>query len=87
MMNTYIETNCTTKVDGTELYRLQRVDIGSDVGRKKWLRKYSRRLLRLWLQRQTPLGVTPVYIGQIEEDLAKFYDEPLKRMFIETTYD
>ena len=86
-MNTYIGTNCTTKVDGTELHRLQRVNTESDVGRKKWLRKYSRRLLGLWLQRQTPLGVTPVYIGQIEEDLAKFYDEPLKRMFIETTYD
>ncbi len=86
-MNTYIETNYTTKVDGTELHRLQRVDTESDVGRKKWLRKYSHRLLRLWLQRQTPLGVAPMYVGQIEEDLAKFYDEPLKRMFIETTYD
>ena len=85
-MNTHIETNCTTKVDVTEWHRLQRVNTESDVDKKKWLRKYSRQLLRLWLQRQTPLGVTRVYIGQIEEDLSKFYDEPLKRMFIETTY-
>jgi hypothetical protein len=87
MMNTYVETNYTTKVGGTDLHYLQRASSESDVGKKKWLRKYSRRLLRLWLQRQTPLGVAPVYIGQIEEDLANFYDEPLKRVFIETTYD
>jgi hypothetical protein len=30
--------------------------------------------------------VTPVYVGKIEADLARFYDEPLKRMFIEATY-
>ena len=87
MMNTHVETNCTTKVGGTELGRFKRVNTELDVGKKKWLQKYSHRLLRLWLQQQTPLGVTPMYIGQIEEDLAKFYDEPLKRMFIETTYD
>ncbi len=85
-MSTCAETNCTTKVDRTDLRYLQSANAESDLGKKKRLQKYSRLLLRLWLQRQKPLGVTPVYVGQIEEDLAKFYDEPLKRMFIETTY-
>jgi hypothetical protein len=75
-----------TKVDGTDLRYPQRANVESDIGKKKWLQEYSRRLLRLWLQWQSPLGVTSTYVEQIEEDLAKFYDEPLKRIFIETTY-
>ena len=76
MMNTYFETKYITKVGVPELHYLQGTRAESDVDKKKWLQKYSRRLLRLWLQRQAPLSVTPMYIGQIEEDLAKFYDEP-----------
>ena len=86
MMKTYVEENSITKVSETDCHYFRKAGAESDVGKKKWLRKYSRRLLRHWLQRQTPLGVSPVYIGQIEKDLARFYDDPLKRMFIETTY-
>jgi len=85
-MSTYVETNRKTKGNGIDLRYLQRANTGTDISKRKWLQKYSRRLLRLWLQRQTPLGVASAYVGQIEEDLAKFYNEPLKRMFIETTY-
>ena len=85
IMNRYIETN-RLRLDSTDLWYRQRADAELDTGKRKWLRKYSRRLLRLWRQRQTPLGVAPVYIGQIEKDLARFYDDPLKRRFIETTY-
>jgi hypothetical protein len=85
MMSTYIETN-RMEFDSTNLWYRQRANAELDAGKRKWLEKYSRRLLRLWRQRQTPLGVTPVYIGQIEKDLARFYDDPLKRRFIETTY-
>ena len=38
-----------------------------------------------WLQWQTPLGIAPAYAEQIERDLAAFYEDPLKRVFIETT--
>ena len=86
-MSTYFEQNYKTNVDATDLHYLHRLSPESDMGKKKWLQKYSCRLLRLWLQRGAPLGVPPVYIRQIKEDLAKFYDDPLKRMFIETTYD
>ena len=52
----------------------------------KWLRKYSNRLLGLWLQQQTPFGITCTYKTQIKEDLAEFYADPLKKKFIENTY-
>ena len=86
MMDTYAETTCTTKVTGPALRHLQKANVESDVRKRQWLQKYSHRLLRHWLRWQTPLGVTPVYIGKIEADLARFYDEPLNRMFIEATY-
>jgi hypothetical protein len=86
MMNTYAETICKMKTTGTESHHIQNATCDWDVGKRKWLQKYSRRLLRHWLRWQTPLGVTPVYVGKIEADLARFYDEPLKRMFIEATY-
>ena len=43
-------------------------------------------MLKLWLRWQSPLGIARTYIEQIEKDLAKYYDEPLKRIFIEKTY-
>ena len=58
----------------------------SNITKDKWLQKYSHQLLRFWLQRQTPFGVACDYTAQIEEDLAEFYEDPLKRKFIETTY-
>jgi hypothetical protein len=57
-----------------------------NIARDKWLQKYSQRLLRLWLQRQTPFGVACAYTEHIKEDLAEFYEDPLKKKFIETTY-
>ena len=57
-----------------------------NIAKDKWLQKYSHQLLRLWLQRQTPFGVACTYTAQIKEDLGDFYEDPLKRTFIETTY-
>jgi len=86
-MNTYVETGCATKGYGTGLHCRQRTDTELDIAKKKWLQKYSRRLLRFWLQWQTPLGIACAYAEQIKEDLAESYEDPLKRMFIETTYN
>jgi hypothetical protein len=57
-----------------------------NIDKDKWLQKYSHQVLRLWLQRQTPFGVACTYTAQIKEDLTEFYEDPLKRKFIETTY-
>ncbi|MHC4537739.1 MAG: hypothetical protein ACYS6K_27730 [Planctomycetota bacterium] len=57
-----------------------------NITKDKWIQKYSQRLLRFWLQRQTPFGVACDYTEHIKEDLDEFYEDPLKRKFIETTY-
>ena len=68
----------------TDSYDLQRPT--PDTSKEKWLQKYASRILTVWSQWQTPLGVAPTYTDRIKKDLVRFYDDPLKRMFIETTY-
>jgi hypothetical protein len=58
----------------------------SDSNKEKWLQKYASRILTIWSQWQTPLGVTCNYTDKIKSDLVSFYDDPLKRLFIEATY-
>jgi len=87
MMDTYVETGCATKGYGTSSHSSRRTNAELDIRKKKWLQKYSRRLLRGWLQWQTPLGIACAYAERIKEDLAEHYEDPLKRMFIETTYN
>ena len=57
-----------------------------NIAKDEWIQKYSNRLLGLWLQQQTPFAVTCTYKTQIKEDLAEFYEDPLKKKFIEKTY-
>jgi len=68
-------------------HRPQEAAADSDVKKREWLQRYSRHLLDQWFKWQTPLGVALTYAAQIREDLAAFYEDPLKRTFIETTYD
>lgn len=54
--------------------------------KKDWVQRYADRMFALWLKRQTCLGIARHYLEQLREDLEKWYDDPLKRMFIEATY-
>ena len=85
-MNTYIEADCMIKKSHAILGTPLRKNCDSERKKQKWLQIYSHRLFSQWFQWQTPLGITYSYAEQIREDLAKFYEDPLKRMFIEATY-
>jgi len=85
-MNTYAETSWTAGVQGCSLLSPQGSHRVPDIGKRQWLQKYSLKLLKSWLQWQTPLGIASAYAEHIKEDLADFYEDPLKRMFIEATY-
>ena len=60
--------------------------IRSAIDKEKWIQKYAVQILNRYLHWQTPLGVAHAYTGKLGEDLAAFYDDPLKRMFVEATY-
>jgi hypothetical protein len=80
------EKSHTNKPYRSGLHSHQIVDAGTDIEKKRWIQKYSQRILKQWLRRQSSLGVARTYAEQIEKDLARFYDNPLKKIFIETTY-
>lgn len=56
------------------------------VEKERWIQKYAVRILIRFQQWQTPLGVTHNYLARLKEDLVAFYDDPLKRMFVEASY-
>lgn len=51
-----------------------------------WLQKYTARIFNQFLRGGTPLGIASACTVKVKNDLAKLYDDPLKRMFIEATY-
>ncbi len=83
-MSTNIGTSCMIEGHATSLHSCEKPM--PDISLGMWLRKYTSQMLGHWSQWQTPLGVARAYAGQIKKDLAKFYDDPLKRMFVEATY-
>lgn len=83
-MSTDIETSCMIESHATNLHGCE--NPMPDISKEKWLEKYTSQMLGLWSQWQTPLGVARAYASQIKKDLAKLYDDPLKRMFVEATY-
>ena len=70
----------------TVIYKSDTETSKSQICREEWIQHYADRMLKLWLKWQTRLGVACDYVERLKADLAEFYDEPLKRMFIEATY-
>jgi hypothetical protein len=72
--------------NGTEVLVNNTRSKNTEPSRDEWIQQHAERIHTLWFQWQTPLGIAYKYVEQIKKDLAKFYDDPLKRTFIETTY-
>ena len=56
------------------------------LSKTEWIQKYAPRIHRLYSQWQNPLGLAKSYVNQIKDDLEAYYDNPLKRMLVETSY-
>ena len=54
--------------------------------KNEWIHYHAKKIYAFWLQWQSPFGIACNYMEQIKNDLKEFYDDPLKRTFIETTY-
>ena len=50
MMCKYTETMSMPKVENANLLRLQCINAEPDIDKKKWIHKYSHRLLKLWMR-------------------------------------
>jgi hypothetical protein len=84
-MNSYAE-KLLTEEHKTGSCKLRKVKSKLETSKEKWIRHYAIRMLKLWLQWQTELGISHDYLRMLRKDLAEFYEQPLKKMFIETTY-
>jgi len=71
----------------TERARRRATVMKSDVGdcKQQWVSEQAQRLLQNWRKQQSPFGIGPEFIRQLERDLAQFYDQPLIRNFIENS--
>lgn len=55
-------------------------------GKQEWVQQHAHHMLQHWLKWGSPLGIAPSYVAKLERDLAKCYDQPLLKAFIERTY-
>jgi hypothetical protein len=83
-MRTNVET--TNKIEGNNADARKSEKSTHHMCKEEWIRHYAERMLKLWLTWQTRLGVARDYVEQVKADLTELYEDPLKRMFIETTY-
>lgn len=90
-MSQHTEEEMETKMDTDQRhtsgqYYLSDPSRPSQMPKKDWIRRYSQRILRMWAEHATSLGVARDYVNHIAGELASLYDDPLKRAFVEATY-
>jgi len=85
-MRTHTQTGHMAKGCGIGLHHPQRAKTASDITKKKWVKKYSHRLLRHWWRQQMPFRVAHDYARHIRKCLTVSYEDPLKKTFIEIAY-
>ena len=54
--------------------------------RQSWVDSYADRILRTFDKWRSPLGVDPNYRKVVKEQLEGYYEDPLKKSLIETSY-
>ena len=54
--------------------------------KQQWISKYARIALKSWRNSNHPVDASNEYLRQLEIDLARQYDDPLKKRFIETVW-
>ncbi len=56
------------------------------ISRTEWAHEYAQKILNLWQAQESPLGVDDAYAQQLQEQLLTYFDDPLLRDLIESTY-
>ncbi|RKY06542.1 MAG: hypothetical protein DRP66_08580 [Planctomycetota bacterium] len=60
--------------------------ISTDISRTQWAREYAQKILNLWQSQEGPLGVDSGYAQHLEEQLLSYFDDPLLRDLVESSY-
>ena len=52
-----------------------------------WIEEHALKILNMWQLSHTPLGkVDDEYLTKLRVDLSDYFDDPLKKSLIETSY-
>jgi hypothetical protein len=52
----------------------------------EWVKEYAQRILEAWKNQPSPLGIDEGYSRHLQEELRKYFGDPLKRAMIEMSY-
>ena len=58
----------------------------SIITKQNWIDIYADRMLHTFDKWQSPFGIDPTYIEVLKDQLQAYYDDPLKRSLIETSF-
>ena len=58
----------------------------STITKQDWIDIYADRMLHTFDKWQSPLGIDPNYSEVLKKQIEDYYDDPLKRSLIETSY-
>ncbi len=58
----------------------------TDISKQSWIDIYSGKILRMWGRWESPLGIDEDYLSQLKNELSEYFDDPLKRALIESSY-
>jgi hypothetical protein len=57
------------------------------ITKEDWVEEYALKILNMWQLHHALLGeVDDGYLTKLRDDLAGYFDDPLKRSLIETSY-
>jgi len=57
------------------------------ITKEGWIEEHALKILNMWQLDHTPLGkVDDEYICKLRADLSDYFDDPLKKSLIETSY-
>jgi hypothetical protein len=54
--------------------------------KEQWLDEYADRIMKIWQNWETPLGVDDDYSLTVRKQLTEYFDDPLKKELIESSY-
>jgi len=57
-----------------------------EVTKETWVDEYAGRILQVWHKWPSPFGLDKQYSEEVKNQLSEYFDDPLKRDLIETTY-
>ena len=58
----------------------------AEIEKQDWVNEYADKILEVWRSQKGPLGIDTQYIQQLKSQLDEYFDNPLKRSLIETSY-